>query len=225
MKRSEVNAAIDKAIRFLDEHRFKLPPFAFWSPRDWARKGPEVDEIRRCMLGWDITDFGTGDFERVGLVVFTIRNGHHTLRAYRRKTYCEKVLIARENQVTPMHFHRSKTEDIINRGGGDLVVRLYNATRAEGLAPSRVVVSVDGTRTEVKAGGTLVLKPGQSVCLPDRLYHSFWARKGKGPVLIGEVSKVNDDRADNRFYEAIGRFPAIEEDVQPNHLLFSDYGR
>lgn len=42
-------------------------------------------------------------------------------------------------------------------------------------------------------------------------------------VLLGEVSKVNDDRIDNRFYEKTGRFPKIEEDEKPVTLLSMDY--
>ncbi|MFA7141628.1 MAG: D-lyxose/D-mannose family sugar isomerase, partial [Proteiniphilum sp.] len=31
------------------------------------------------------------------------------------------------------------------------------------------------------------------------------------------------DTADNRFNETVGRFPKIEEDEEPIHLLVSDY--
>ena len=51
----------------------------------------------------------------------------------------------------------------------------------------------------------------------------FWAKKGKGKILIGEVSGVNDDRVDNKFLEEIGRFPEIEEDEEPLYLLYDDY--
>lgn len=34
---------------------------------EWAEKGDEIREIRDNMLGWDITDFGQGDFEKTGL--------------------------------------------------------------------------------------------------------------------------------------------------------------
>jgi len=44
-------------------------------------------------------------------------------------------------------------------------------------------------------------------------------------VLVGEVSKVNDDNTDNRFYESVGRFSAIEEDEAPLYLLVNDYER
>jgi hypothetical protein len=36
---------------------------------------------------------------------------------------------------------------------------------------------------------------------------------------------VNDDANDNRFLQPAGRFPEIIEDVDPYHLLVSDYGR
>jgi D-lyxose ketol-isomerase len=55
------------------------------------------------------------------------------------------------------------------------------------------------------------------------VYHRFYGEPGKGKVLVGEVSMVNDDTSDNRFHEVIGRFPSIEEDVEPLHLLVSDY--
>ena len=84
-------------------------------------------------------------------------------------------------------------------------------------------VSIDGVRTKVPPGGIIVLAPGDSVCLPQRLYHKFWGREGTGTVLVGEVSRVNDDYVDNKFFEKAGRFPTIEEDEPPLHLLYDDY--
>jgi D-lyxose ketol-isomerase len=132
-------------------------------------------------------------------------------------------MVADEEQQTPMHFHWNKTEDIINRGGGNLVMDLYMATTDEKLSEEPVTVSIDGVLTTVKAGESLILKPGQSICLKSRVYHRFYGQKGKGRVLIGEVSMVNDDANDNRFYDKIGRFPEIVEDVKPVHLLVNDY--
>jgi D-lyxose ketol-isomerase len=114
-------------------------------------------------------------------------------------------------------------EDIINRGGGKLAIQLYNSTEDDRLADSDVTVSLDGVRHVVKAGDTVVLSPGESITLPGRLYHKFWGTRDR--VLIGEVSLVNDDNTDNRFYEPIGRFPAIEEDELPLYLLCNDYPR
>jgi D-lyxose ketol-isomerase len=216
-----------RAARFLARHKFLLPPFAHWSPADWKKKGPECREIVEQQLGWDITDFGSGDFDRVGLFLFTIRNGSMAdlKKNPNGKSYDEKNMIVEENQVTPTHFHNSKMEDIINRGGGNLVIRVWNATETDRKAGTPVTVSMDGIRAAVPAGGTIKLRPGDSVTLPQRNYHMFWGEKGKGTVLIGEVSRVNDDRTDNRFHEPAGRFPEIEEDEEPLHLLVSDYAR
>ncbi len=226
MKRSEINAIMEQSKAFLDRMRFLLPPFAFWSPGTWREKGEDCREIVESQLGWDITDFGSGDFLRTGLFMFTIRNGTlEELRKQHGKVYAEKILIVQEGQVTPTHFHFQKMEDIINRGGGDLVIQLWNSTADEQLAGTDVVVSMDGVRTTVAAAGTIVLKPGMSVCLPQRLYHKFWGSPGTGTVLVGEVSRVNDDQVDNRFFDPIGRFPEIEEDEPPLHLLYNDYRR
>lgn len=225
MKRSEINALILQAKSFMAEHHFALPPFAFWSADDWKAKGVECREIAQNQLGWDITDFGSGDFAKVGLLLFTIRNGTLAPGARLAKTYAEKIMIVREAQVTPCHFHHQKMEDIINRGGGVLVIQLWNATADDKLDAGDVVVSLDGIQQRLPAGGTVSLQTGQSIALPPRLYHKFWAQEGKGMALVGEVSRVNDDRTDNRFYEAIGRFPAIQEDQPPLHLLVTDYGR
>jgi len=224
MKRSEVNAIMRDADAFIRQRGFLLPPFAYWSPADWKNKGEEVREISDHQLGWDITDFGSDRFDNCGLFLFTIRNGSLAeLQAKRGKLYCEKIMVVGVDQVTPMHFHWNKVEDIINRGGGKLVLQVYNASTEEGLADSAVTLSVDGVKKTIPAGGEFALAPGESVTFPPRLYHQFWGAEGR--VLVGEVSLVNDDRADNRFHAPVGRFPQIEEDVEPLRLLVTDYPR
>ncbi len=222
MKRSEINAILGRAIAFLEQRQFHLPPFAFWTPEEWTRKGPKCRKIVEAGLGWDITDFGSEDFHQTGLFLFTLRNGtsaHH--KQDRGKVYAEKVLIVEPGQVTPTHFHFHKMEDIINRGGGNLVIQLWNATDDDRLAETPVRVSIDGVSCEFGPGGILTLNPGESVTLPPGLYHRFW---GQGAtVLAGEVSCVNDDQTDNRFFDPVGRFPTIEEDIRPRHLLVGDY--
>ena len=220
MKRSEINSIMRDAISFIEKMNFLLPPFAYWSPEDWASKGHEYDEIRDNMLGWDITDFGSGDFMKTGLLMFTIRNGNFNDKKY-IKPYAEKLLIVEEGQITPYHFHWSKMEDIINRGGGDLVIRVYNSTEDGQFADTDVDIYMDGRHFTVNAGDTVRLKPGESISIQTGMYHSFWAEGGK--ALIGEVSKVNDDRVDNRFYEPTGRFPEVIEDEAPLHLLGNEY--
>jgi len=224
MKRSEINAIMREADAFIRGRGFYLPPFAYWTPQEWAAKGDEVREIVENGLGWDITDFGSGKFDQCGLFLFTIRNGHpHNWQTLQGKLYAEKIMLVGVDQVTPMHFHWAKSEDIINRGGGKLVIQLYNSTADEGLADTDVTVSTDGVRRVVKAGDTVVLAPGESITLPSRLYHAFWGAESR--VMVGEVSMVNDDKTDNRFYEPVGRFPQIEEDEPPLHLLVTDYAR
>ncbi len=67
------------------------------------------------------------------------------------------------------------------------------------------------------------LTPGESITLYQGLYHKFYGEPGKGKVLVGEVSAVNDDHTDNRFHPEVGRFPEIEEDEAPAYLLTKDY--
>ena len=224
MKRSEINAIMRDADKFIRERGFYLPPFAYWTPADWATKGEETREIVEHQMGWDITDFGHGDYQKDGLFLFTVRNGGpENVKTMKGKLYCEKIMIVDVNQRTPMHFHWNKVEDIINRGGGKLVIKLYNSTPDGGLADTDVTVNMDGVQHVLKAGSTVVLKPGESITLTSGLYHEF--RGAESRLLVGEVSLVNDDRTDNRFSEPVGRFPKIEEDESPLYLLTEDYAQ
>jgi len=222
MKRSEINAIIKKFEKLLDEHCFEIPPFLKFTPEEWADKGHEYDEIRDNMLGWDVTDYGMGDYAHLGLALITIRNGNVHNPKY-TKTYAEKIILCFPGQVSPMHFHWSKMEDIINRGGGDIVFKLYNATKDEQLADTDVEICQDGRRYMVPAGQDIVLKPGDSLSLYPYYYHEFVIPEDSEPVLIGEVSMCNDDNTDNRFLKPLGRFPTIEEDEAPYRLLCNEY--
>lgn len=220
MKRSQINRLIEETMAWLEQRQVVLPPFARWTPEEWAEKDRSYDEIRANMLGWDVTDYGRGDFDRVGLLLFTIRNGNLQDSRY-AKPYAEKLLVSREGQLSPNHFHWHKMEDIINRGGGDLMVQVWNATAEEELGKDDVAVRLDGHLTTVPAGTVLELHPGESITIPPRLYHAFWGRGGN--VLAWEVSMVNDDNTDNRFYEPQARFTAIDEDEPARHLLCNEY--
>jgi D-lyxose ketol-isomerase len=222
MKRSEINKILRRADEFITEMGFKLPPFAHFAPETWATLGDEWDEVRDNMLGWDVTDYGHGRFDEIGLTLFTIRNGSLTDPRY-TKRYAEKLLISENGQVCPMHFHFSKTEDIINRGGGSLLMALWKSTPDGGLSDEDFTVSFDGERRTLFAGEIVTLEPGMSVTLEPGIYHEFWGASTYGQVLIGEVSSVNDDNTDNRFYEPQGRFPTIEEDEPPLFLLCNEY--
>ena len=179
MKRSEINKIMRENLEFIKQMGFQLPPFAYFTPQEWQEKGHEYDEIRNHMLGWDITDYGHGDFKKIGLFLFTLRNGSLS-EPDCKKTYAEKLLISDEDQYSPMHFHWNKMEDIINRGGGNLIVEVYNCAEDESLADTDVTVTTDGCVRTVPAGTKLRLTPGESITLPPRQYHAFWAEKGSG---------------------------------------------
>ena len=224
MKRSEINRAIRRMEQLAAEHGFCLPPFCGWTPQDWADKGPEYDEIRHNLLGWDITDYGTGNFLKTGFTLITLRNGNVKAPDRYPKPYAEKLLMLEEGQYSPMHFHWNKMEDIINRGGGTVLIRVYNSTPDEQLDKSGdVTVHVDGRTYTVPAGTQVPLKPGESITITPYLYHDFEVEPGTGPVLLGEVSQCNDDEHDNRFLEQMGRFPTIEEDEAAYRLLCNEY--
>jgi len=226
MKRSDINNIIRESDAFIRSYGYVMPPFARWSPSELkTRVETDCPMIRDNRLGWDITDYGQGRFDELGLFLFTVRNGSaQDLSAGRGMLYAEKIMISRRDQISPMHRHDIKAEDIINRGGGRLVLELFASDAEGGVDPeSPVSVLTDGRKRELPAGGLLKLDPGESVTLMPGDWHAFWA-EGED-VLIGEVSTVNDDLTDNVFRDPIGRFSTIEEDVAPLYLLVSDYDR
>lgn len=226
MKRSEINAIIRESDKFIRSFGYVMPPFAYWPPEELkARTSSDAKAILDARLGWDITDYGQGKFDELGLFLFTTRNGNQEdLKKGGGMLYAEKIMISREKQLSPMHRHIVKAEDIINRGGGTLVLELFNSKEDGSVDENTdVEVATDGRIVRQKAGGLLKLQPGESVTLLPGNWHAFWGEGGD--VLIGEVSTVNDDLTDNIFREPIGRFSNIEEDEAPLHLLVSDYDK
>lgn len=222
MKRSEINQALKQMEALIQEKKFALPPFCNFTPEEWQNKGHEYDEIRDNMLGWDITDYGLGDFDKIGFSLITLRNGNLKMDKY-TKTYAEKLLFLKEGQMATMHFHWNKMEDIINRGGGNVLITVYNSTEDGGFADTDVTIHSDGREYTVPAGTKVRLTPGESITVYPYMYHDFHVEEGSGDVLLGEVSMCNDDENDNRFYEPMGRFPTIEEDEPPYRLLCNEY--
>ena len=223
MKRSEINAIIKSMEALVTKHGFELPPFCKFTPEEWATKGSEYEEVRDNMLGWDVTDYGAGDFNTLGFALITIRNGNQTMKEKYSKTYAEKLIMLRDGQEAPMHFHWSKMEDIINRGGGVMLIRVYNATESGEFDDTDVKINSDGREYYVKAGTQIRLTPGESISIYQNMYHDFAVEAGTGDVLIGEVSMSNDDNVDNRFYKELGRFPSIDEDEAPYRVLCNEY--
>lgn len=228
MKRSEVNRTIARAQEVFDALNLALPPFARWTVADWKDKGPEADEIRQCMLGWDVTDFGQGRFPELGRTLFTLRNG--SSRFPSAKNYAEKLILDPENQKPPLHFHRTKMEDIVNRGGGNILVRVYKATSEGECSDENFTLQVDGITRQLKPGEIIRMEPGQSVCLPPLTIHQFWGEEGTGIrigegryTVSGEISRICDDWNDNCWLEPCERFCRFEEDEPSRHYLVNEY--
>jgi D-lyxose ketol-isomerase len=229
-KRSVVNRAVSTAREVLDRLNVRLPRYAYWEPAAWQNAGAEMAEVRDVMLGWDVTDFGSGRFREIGRVLFTLRNGKSGDPRY-PKPYAEKLLIEPEGQRSPMHYHRSKREDIINRGGGNVLVVLQSVGE-DGLPGNKPIsVKVDGVSRELSAGAPIRLHPGESLSIPPRTFHQFWAEEGTGILvdgerytLSGEVSSICDDWEDNVFLHPWAcRFPTITEDEPRACYLCHEY--
>ncbi|MEM0906012.1 MAG: D-lyxose/D-mannose family sugar isomerase [Pseudomonadota bacterium] len=221
MHRSTINEHLRAAQAFFDSHNVRLPPFAHLEPT--ALASLTDTSIIKNRLGWDVTDYGRGQFEEYGLLLFTARNGTlANLTAQRGIVYAEKMMISRHNQYSPMHRHYTKTEDIINRAGARLVIELF-APNEEGFIDrdAEVEVAIDGLMKTFPAGTRVALDPGESITLEPGVWHAFWGEGGD--VLVGEVSTVNDDEVDNWFEEDIGRFSTVVEDEPAWRLLVSDY--
>jgi len=212
-----------EAEAFIRAFGLVLPPFAYWTPAEMQARRDRIGGIIRGRMGWDITDYGQGVFDALGLVLFTLRNGRpEDLRAGRGRCYAEKLLISRRDQISPMHRHYIKAEDIINRGGATLAVEVFGAAPDGSFDKGAGgTVHCDGQRRDHAPGEVLLLAPGESVTLMPTNWHAFWGEGGD--VLVGEVSTVNDDATDNWFRDPIGRFAKVEEDEAPARLLVTDY--
>lgn len=223
MKRSRINDIITESDDLMRTHGFTLPPFAYWTPNEFKARKESAKNVIDARCGWDISDYGAGNYDQMGLFLFTLRNGRLAdLQRGGGMCYAEKLLISKQDQLSPMHTHVIKAEDIINRGGATLVVELFGSDGDGNFDETRGgTVFCDGIQRDFTAGEKLRLAPGESVTLMPGDWHAFWG--DGGDVLIGEVSTVNDDETDNIFREPIGRFATIDEDVAPKHLLVSDY--
>ena len=229
LNRARVEASIAIARIAFRQFQISLPAFAGWTTADWDRAGPDYDEVRDCMLGWDVTDFGSRNFTHIGRTLFTLRNGNLHDTRY-PKSYAEKLILDPEGQRAPAHFHRTKREDIINRGGGNICVQLTRAGADDQPAKGQLVVAVDGCARTIASGETVRLRPGESVCIPPRTIHQFWGEEGTGHRIDGigytvssEVSSVCDDLKDNFFFGDLIRFPRIVEDAPRVHYLCNEY--
>ncbi len=223
MKRSKINNEIKWALELLEKENITLPPFGYWTLNDWKQKDALTSVIKQVMLGWDITDFGNNRFDEFGAVLFTLRNGLLNDKSI-GTPYAEKLIILKEGQRLPLHYHKSKTEDIINRAGGIMGIKLYNS-KSDGSVDetTKVDVFLDGVKNSVEPGTEILIRKGESITLVPYMYHLFYAKEGHGDLVCGEVSSVNDDLTDNYNGEPVSRFSKIEEDEEVLFPLCNEY--
>lgn len=215
MKRSEINYYIEMFSKFCQKNKYFLPSFNLKSKET-------VRELAARQIGWDITDFGCGQFEKIGLSLFTIRNGNP--KEKNTIPYCEKAMFSLPNQKTPCHYHKKKTEDIFVRAGSNLIIRIWPSKLKEKKDGLKIKVLFNGSEyREIVSGKKISLSPGETVTLTPAHAHEFYGDpKGTG-TLVGEVSTYNDDQGDNYFIDKVARFPEVGEDEKIKHYLVSDY--
>ena len=220
MKRSEINKAIVNAKKMMEEYLWVLPQWGYWSKAEYLEQPITSNYLKEHQMGWDVTDFGKGKFEKKGITLFCIRNGIQGNND--DKPYAEKLLFMKEGQEIPFHSHKVKLEDIINRGGGELVIEFLEVDSNQIESNSKIDVLVDGEIVSIAPREPLILKRGQSVTVERNIYHKFYSAEGSGMVMAGEVSQVNDDNKDNYFLESVGRFAEIQEDEEILHPLWNE---
>ena len=213
MKRSQINEVLKAAETTLAIYRWSLPAWASWSIAEHQANRLHSAWLRERQLGWDVTDFGSGDFTKRGLTLFCVRNG---IDQPQERPYAEKLMFIGVGQETPFHAHKHKLEDIIVRGGGTLCIEFTEEGAV--LDCPDTTVRIDGAEVTLY-GQVHRLNAGQSITIPRGVQHRFW---GEGaPVFAAEVSQCNDDLTDNYFLHTVGRFTQIEEDAEPHRLLWN----
>ena len=171
MKRSAVNQAIAWPRTICKKTISICPNTPYWPLETWKANAGKLDTVRKVMLGWDITDYGLNDFEHIGSVLYTVRNGSIEDKNV-GVPFCEKYIVMRDGQRLTNHYHVAKTEDIINRAGGTLRLYLWKVDPATGkMTDEDVDVYMDGVLHTFKAGEEVLVEPGNSISLTPYIAH------------------------------------------------------
>jgi D-lyxose ketol-isomerase len=221
MKRSFIDARIDRMLRLCEYHGVVLPPFAMWGRADYEANADVASLIAARGLGWNVVEFKPGAFETDGLTLFTLRMGDwRELETKRGRLYAEKAILCEDGQRAPHHYHVVKTEDVVNRGGARFVVELFKVDRNGAPTTERFRALKDVTVIDLGPGDQVRLEPGESLTLEPYVAHAFWAEGGA--AIAGEVSLANDDRTDNYFVPPLEPFQPIEEDEPARFVTVRD---
>jgi hypothetical protein len=216
MKRSEIDRQIEKFVDFAEKNNYKVPSYDYQDKK-------VVKELGERQVGFDITDFGGNDFVKVGLSLFTVRNGNPKKKG--TIPYCEKTMFSLPGQLTPRHYHQKKIEDIFLRAGSLLIIRIWQTDQPRDKKIELRVLFNSADYRKVTAGQDLFLNLGESVTLTPDLSHEFFSDPTGDGSLVGEVSTFNDDLSDNVFIDPVARFPKVQEDQPIKYYLVSDYGK
>lgn len=218
MKRSHTNQALKELEDMCEKNCGYLPPFCHFTPEQRQSIDHDYDKVRNCMLDWDITDYGVGDSDILAFSLITLRNENRAMVDNYSKVYVEKLLYLKEGQYASNHFQWYKTEDIINRVGGNVLIRIRSSLSNEenDYEPDAAVYTASRINS-ASVGTQICLTPGERIHVQQYLYHAFSEEKKTGSVLLGKVSMDNDDTG-NRCNPTVGRFPKIR-DYEPQYRL------
>jgi D-lyxose ketol-isomerase len=224
VKRSFIDARIDRMLELCGRHGVALPPFALWREADFRANSDAARLIAGRGIGWNVVEFKPGLFAREGLTLFTLRMGDwRHLGAGRGRLYAEKAIVAEDGQRAPHHYHVVKTEDIVNRGGARFVVELFKVDAEGAPLKERFRALKDVSMLELSPGDQVRLEPGESLTLEPFIAHAFWAEGGA--TVAGEVSLANNDATDNYFLPPLDPPSPIDEDAPARYVTVGDHGR
>jgi D-lyxose ketol-isomerase len=95
VKRSEINEIMAEADAMMRSFGFVLPPFAYWTPDEMKARRGAIDAIVSGRMGWDITDYGQGDFEAGPVPVHAEERAAFGPAGGGGMCYAEKLLISK----------------------------------------------------------------------------------------------------------------------------------
>jgi len=225
MKRTEVDQQIDEAIAFIEKSGITLPHHARWDLETWYQHRDLAEEMRKRAIGWNVIDFGSADFYKTGVVLYTFSNGIFDPATYKPldQAYAHRLFILREGQEIVTEHHLTKIEDIVVFAGAGLNVELHNAGPNEELdTANEVRIMRNGIWQSYKPGVIITLIPGERIRFEPKHYHRPSGHGGT--VLIEEVSDVTDDLKESCHLpgEKALLFIEVEEDEKPRHLLCTE---
>lgn len=234
MKRSDIDYAIERAISNAKKYGVALPLWAEWNPEEFEKN---ADGIRHQKLGWKVVDFGLGDFEHCGLVIFVLCSalvdelGEPLAKPscignyeYPVTSFSRKYLFVQAGQTEPHHFHRQKArKEVSVIAGSPVRFELAWAENDTTLSSKKVDVAIDGIWHNLPAGGAVMVNPGETITLPGNLSHVISVAEGGPDSIMLETSTANNDRNDNIFPFMTPTSKPVEEDTKARYQLLDEH--